>query len=160
MNVRYKRGLKLAGILYLHRMTDLRISGSALKNLHVFSGLCGMEKMPTVVLMTTFWGGVEEDIGATREAELKATFWKDMLENGCTTRRFDGGYQAAWDILGHLLSREPTLLLPKKKSAATKHRSVPKRLEADQKRASYQLPVLVDQSNRGPDSIEQCGIVL
>jgi hypothetical protein len=114
-------------------MTDSRMSGSVLKNLHVFGGLCGMEKMPNVVLVTTFWGGVEENIGASREAELKATFWKPMLDGGCTTRRFKvdgGGYVAAWNILGDLLSREPALLSPKKRRTATKHRSEKKVMDS------------------------------
>ncbi|KAJ1334959.1 hypothetical protein MN608_01691 [Microdochium nivale] len=33
----YGRAIRLAGIIYLHRITDMRISGSALKNLAMFN---------------------------------------------------------------------------------------------------------------------------
>jgi hypothetical protein len=64
--------------------------------------------MPNVVLVTTFWAKVAEDIGARREGELRGTFWKEMLANGCEAVRFDGGPNSAWHIINPLLSKEPT----------------------------------------------------
>jgi hypothetical protein len=174
-SIRYREHVKLAGILYLHRITDPRMSGSALKNLHVFSGICGMSKMPNVVLATTFWGQVELNTGEQREAELRATFWKQMLEEGCKTIPFHGGQESAWKIINHLLSKEPTYLKPAEMDVTArqryKHQSRVlvsgemvddrkslneteagralakelKKLVADQKRASDQLRRLVDQ---------------
>ena len=53
----YEQDIKLAGIIYLHRITDVRISGSSLRNLKIFKALCVEEKnvFKHVVLATTMW---------------------------------------------------------------------------------------------------------
>ncbi len=35
----------LSGIIYLHRISDIRMSGSSIKNLRMFRKLCGTENM-------------------------------------------------------------------------------------------------------------------
>src|SRR4051794_37978067 len=47
---------RLAGVIYLHRITDPRMGGSALKNLEMFQKLCGTGSLPSVILTTTMWG--------------------------------------------------------------------------------------------------------
>ncbi len=84
------------------------MTGSTFKNLDVFKNLCGLKAMPNVVLVTTFWTKVAAEIGEKREANLKGTFWNEMLANGCETARFDGGLDSAWDIVNPLLAKEPT----------------------------------------------------
>jgi len=39
----YKHTVRLAGIIYLHRITDMRMAGSSLRNLTMFKKLCGDE---------------------------------------------------------------------------------------------------------------------
>jgi len=56
--------------------------------------------MPNVVVATTMWGEVKPENGERREKELKANFWKDLLEHGCQVKRFDDTYESAWDIVG------------------------------------------------------------
>jgi len=84
------------------------MTGSAYKNLEVFKNLCGLKAMLNVVLVTTFWTKVASEIGVKREANLKRTFWNEMLASGCETARFDGGLDSAWDIVNPLLSKEST----------------------------------------------------
>ena len=50
---RYKQSSNLATIIYMHRISDNRMSGSVLKNLKLFASLCGMEAMPNVIIATT-----------------------------------------------------------------------------------------------------------
>lgn len=82
----YKEGTKLSGILYLHRITDVRMQGSATRNLRVFRDLCGEACFSNVLLCTTFW-----DTAAETESSLEARltelcqneeFWGGMIANG------------------------------------------------------------------------------
>ena len=42
---RYKRDIKLAGILYFHRISDNRVAGTPLKNIRMFQKLCGKKHL-------------------------------------------------------------------------------------------------------------------
>jgi hypothetical protein len=75
------------------------MAGSLLKNLRMFVSMCGQEAMPNVVIATTMWGEVAKEKGERREKELKETFWKDMLDNGCRVERFEDTYESAWFVI-------------------------------------------------------------
>lgn len=100
----YPRGMNLAGIVYLHRISDNRVARASLKSLLTFPSICGLDSMPTVVLVTTMWDGIREETGGRRETELKETFWRDMIADGCKTERFYRTYESAWDILNNLFN--------------------------------------------------------
>jgi hypothetical protein len=110
--VSYKGKFNLATIVYLHRISDNRMPGSVLMNLRVFAGMCGQNAMPNVILATTMWDLVEEQVGNAREQQLKRDCWRDMIVDGCRTERFDGTYDSAWRILDSLRqkNRAPVLL--------------------------------------------------
>ena len=85
-----------------------------LKNLRIFTSLCGQKAMPSVVLATTMWDRVDRVEGKVREEELRRDYWKEMLANGCKTGRFSGTYESAWRIIGtHAQSRNAEILLPR-----------------------------------------------
>lgn len=44
LNRVYQNNVRLAGILYLHRIGDNRLGGTAMKNLRMFKKLCGDER--------------------------------------------------------------------------------------------------------------------
>lgn len=44
----FETGIRLSGVIYLHRITDPRMSGSAMKNLELFKLLCGKDAFPIV----------------------------------------------------------------------------------------------------------------
>lgn len=107
---RYRKNINLTAIIYLHKISDNRMTGSLLKNLQMFTNLCGQQAMPHVVIATTMWGNVDKVEGAEREDELRKDFWKESLEHGCTTARFDKTFESAWRIIGSI-SGETTLLI-------------------------------------------------
>jgi hypothetical protein len=78
------------------------MSGSLLKNLKMFMAICGQKAMPNVIMATTKWGEVRNETGKRREDELKETFWKDMLDNGCRAERFEDTYESAWFIINRI----------------------------------------------------------
>lgn len=103
---RYKNEVKLTGILYLHRITDNRMSGSPLKNLRMFGKLCGDSAMSKVVLVTTMWQNLlgNTDLGDEREKELKEKFWKPMIERGSEVDRLTTATSdAAWEVIHNLI---------------------------------------------------------
>lgn len=73
----YRNKILLSGIIYAHRITDIRMQGSAKKNLLMFRQLCGQDALNKVVLVTTMWDKVSNDEGVKRETELPDTpeFW-------------------------------------------------------------------------------------
>ena len=74
---------------------------STRKQLHIFADLCGEEGLPHVVLMTTMWSTVHQDVGLQREKQLKShnDLWLPLLNLGAATSRFDNSYDSAWDIV-------------------------------------------------------------
>ena len=100
---RYRNNVKLAGVLYLHPISVVRLSGTPLRNLAVFRGLCGHDSLKNIVLVTTMWDEVQdESIGSKREEELRSDFWKSMIRHGSSTHRFGGTQESAWDIINRL----------------------------------------------------------
>jgi hypothetical protein len=77
------------------------MTGSLLKNLRMFSSVCGQRAMPSVVIATTMWSKVEVEEGERREEELRSDFWKDIMAGGGRTERFEKTYHSAWRIIGH-----------------------------------------------------------
>lgn len=93
-------GQRLAGILYLHRITDNRMSGTALAHLKILPSLCH-----NVVIVTTMWDLIDDRLACGREAELKEHFIKPSTAGGSLMARFHGTYESAWGAVDLLLSQ-------------------------------------------------------
>ena len=102
--IRYEKNIKLAGLIYLHRITDNRMAGSPHRNLRMFEELCGDQAAKKVVLVTTMWDKVEQDTGVHRERELFENYWKTMITYGASTARFSNCAASAWSIIDPILS--------------------------------------------------------
>lgn len=93
----------LAGIIYLHRITDVRMTHSAAANIQLLGALCGEHFLPKVTLVTSMWDSIRPDLGADRERELANGYWSDFLENGAVYERYDGTPDAARRIIARYL---------------------------------------------------------
>lgn len=71
----------LHGIVYLHRITNVPMHGSAKKNLLMLKKLCGDDALRKVVLTTTMWDKVPNREAEDREQQLVDTpeFWGFMV---------------------------------------------------------------------------------
>ncbi|KAJ5081980.1 hypothetical protein N7532_011023 [Penicillium argentinense] len=107
----YEQKQKLHGVIYLHNINNVRMEGSALRNLRMFRQLCGEEPLKNVILATSFWGKVEEKTGTDREAELRdrPEFWGQMLKRGSRMMRYTGR-ASALKIVSHFLDMSPVPL--------------------------------------------------
>ena len=107
----YKNEIRLSGLLFFHRISDNRMAGSPLKHLKMFHNLCGSEALKNVVLVTTMWDQVDEDMGNNHENELTTKYWKSMIELGCHTSRFHNTAESAFDIVSQFQDARCTVLL-------------------------------------------------
>ncbi|KAK0614021.1 P-loop containing nucleoside triphosphate hydrolase protein [Immersiella caudata] len=109
----YSANIKLAGLVYLHRIQDNRVGGSGTKNIHMFRELCGQSGLSSVVLATTMWDALPQDKAVERETELKTKeeFWGGLVSHGCEVRRQDNGVESATEILRHILKQRRPITL-------------------------------------------------
>jgi chromosome segregation ATPase len=109
----YENKIELTGIIYLHRILDVRLGGSAMKNLRMFKKLCGDEGLASVVLATTMWNNVEEPTALQREHQLmtKPAFWAGMIAKGSRVFRQDQEAESAMEIVNYLIARKRPVIL-------------------------------------------------
>ncbi|KAE8348653.1 P-loop containing nucleoside triphosphate hydrolase protein [Aspergillus coremiiformis] len=109
----YNENIKLAGIIYLHRIKDIRMGGASIRNLMMFKKLCGEKCLDSVVLATTMWSNPPSDKEIRRETQLKTErkFWGEMIAHGSQVFRQDDGGTSATEIIQHILSRPQNVTL-------------------------------------------------
>ncbi|KAI9776271.1 MAG: hypothetical protein M1839_000505 [Geoglossum umbratile] len=105
-----KGNLVLNGIIYLHRITNVRMGGASARNLRMFRTLCGEDCLPNVLLVTSMWDTLlclpnGQELGEQREAELieKPEFWGAMTQKGAKLQRHDGTKARALEIVESMM---------------------------------------------------------
>jgi len=100
----YGRGVRLAGILYLHRISDRRITGTVNRNLRMLGKLSGVDPAKKLIFVTTMWDDKKvADRADANERELRNDFFKPMLDLGADMDRFKNTTNSAWKIVCQLL---------------------------------------------------------
>ena len=108
----YDDKVKLTGVIYLHRISDIRMAGSSYKNLRMFRSLCGSKNLSHVILATTMWDKVSPEEGTAREGELLSSdkFWGQMKSHGSIVKRYDGTTGGATAMVNELVQKSPITL--------------------------------------------------
>ncbi|KAF2436656.1 hypothetical protein EJ08DRAFT_578327 [Tothia fuscella] len=106
----YQLGVNLKGIIYIHRITDKRYSASALKNLEMVKKICGDAALKNVLLVTSRWAEIPEDVGLNHERELKENFWAYMIARGSNMCRFRSDRNSALSVVSQLLVKDTIVL--------------------------------------------------
>lgn len=150
-------GLRLSGLLYLHRITDDRVGGTALKNLSMFQKLVGDHNMRNVILLTTMWGKLQpSDNGEARVKQLTETgkFWGGMISCGANHEKYDGTKEDALRIVQMMLDNAPCRLQiqeehdnGKKLADTTAGKEVADRLEALKAHHAQEMTEMKEQVN-------------
>ena len=100
----YNHDMRIDGLIFITPITNVRFTGSAQKNLRMFSRLVGVESLSKVVLATSMWDQMQTSQQAeAREAELIESFWKAFIEEGSTVYRLDGLKDSAIGVVNALL---------------------------------------------------------
>ena len=114
LSVSFTNGIRISGIIYLHRISDNRLSGSGLKNLRMFKKLSGTSVWPNTVIGTTMWQADQHRLGEWREKELidNNDYFGDMLARGAKAFRIaehgtgaDEERHSALCIVSYLIQR-------------------------------------------------------
>ena len=134
----------LGGVLYLHDISVKKFTGTARKNLDLFSRLCGDAAIDKVLLVTTNWG-VTKDYEDQRETELKSTHWKFMMDNGAGTHQFRRNWTSAWDIIDVVLERVETQTRPDYRSLLIQMELVDRHLIIPETEAGKELRFTLKQ---------------
>ena len=113
LNKAHSEKLRLAGIIFLQRISDVRVGGSGIKNIKMFQKLCGDGPLASVVLATTMWDMATEDAAIQRERELKEQpqLWKRMIDHGSRVFRHDNKETSALKIIIYLMRRKRPVTL-------------------------------------------------
>lgn len=102
---RYNDKQKLAGIIYLHDISQTRMLGTMRKSLVMFRQLCGDDALKNVILGTTKWGDVKRDVGIKREQQLAETHWKEVIDHGAEMAQFRNTQKSALAIIDLIVNR-------------------------------------------------------
>ena len=110
--------MTLGGVIYLLSIADKRMKGTTRRNLDMFHQLCGNKAFARVVLGTTNWGEVEEDVGLNREQQLAETFSKPMTTSGSKFLRFDKTERSAQAFVDAILNElDRKIPVPKQRAS-------------------------------------------
>ncbi|KAF9446814.1 hypothetical protein P691DRAFT_794062 [Macrolepiota fuliginosa MF-IS2] len=105
-----KLAVRISGILYLHRITDDRLSDPPLRHLTLLKELCevSIKGFPNrVVLVTTMWKNMKsQEVAKQREQELQK-YWNGIPHGSIVsqTMRFGDSYESAWSIVDTLMGK-------------------------------------------------------
>ena len=108
----FRSGTRLNGLIYLHRIIDPKMQGSALNNMRMFRKLCGPECFQNIILATTFWDDVPADLGGEREQELKENdeFWGKMVKKGSEVVRLGTDKESGMELLMEIAKKQKITL--------------------------------------------------
>ncbi|PPQ95244.1 hypothetical protein CVT26_014935 [Gymnopilus dilepis] len=108
----YENGKKLAGVIYIHRISDFRMGGISTRNFKMFRQLCGESTLKNVIILTNMWGEVSRDVGEAREFELSTQdmFFKPVLDRGAQLLRYDNTQETAHNVLRYIIDNHPLTL--------------------------------------------------
>ncbi|KAH8103309.1 P-loop containing nucleoside triphosphate hydrolase protein, partial [Cristinia sonorae] len=108
----YRQDKKLSGIVYMHRISDTRMSGVSKRNFGMFRSLCGEKTLRNVVLVTNMWGEIQQSVGEAREHELATDdiLFKPVLDKGAAMARHMNSSESALAILQRFVDNHPEAL--------------------------------------------------
>jgi DNA polymerase III alpha subunit (gram-positive type) len=109
---RYKNGIRLSGVIYMHRISDFRMGGISRRNFSMFRQLCGESSLKNVVLVTNMWSEVSAEVGEARETELRQRdiFFKPVLDRHARLLRHENTLESAQSIIRYLIGNHPMAL--------------------------------------------------
>jgi len=78
----YRQDERLHGVIYVHRISDPRVSGSTKANFDIFKKLCGDKSFKNVIIVTNMWSRVTEEEANFRTEHLESNLFKEIMEKG------------------------------------------------------------------------------
>ncbi|KAJ2926310.1 hypothetical protein H1R20_g10782, partial [Candolleomyces eurysporus] len=123
----YHKGQTLHGIIYVHRISDLRAGGLTKTNFGIFRKLCKDSSLRNVVIMTNMWSRLTtEEEGLRRVDELIGLddFFKPAMAKGAVmVHHKKDTVDSAHGILRRILQNHP-MALSIQKEIVDQHKSI------------------------------------
>jgi hypothetical protein len=90
--------MTISAIIFLHRISDNRMTASLLQSLRAVANFCGQQAVP-FIFASTMWGEVAYEVAEEREQELRQTFVTEKLIGGHRIERFNWTWDSAWQVI-------------------------------------------------------------
>ena len=153
---RYKHEVKLAGVIYFHRISDERWRRSDTRSFGWLRRICGEDTLRNVVLMTNMWGNVNPKVGAAREKQLAAEFVRPALDKGAQLLRNGNTTESAHEIIRVILRNHRSALQVqqelidegRKFDQTTVGKGISEELREDKNKLERQLEALENELRR------------
>ncbi|KAK5659405.1 hypothetical protein OQA88_606 [Cercophora sp. LCS_1] len=105
-----QEGRHLLGVLFLHRITDMRLTNSAIKNVTVLQKICGSDNYDRVFLATTMWDVVSFSKEASNSAQARQEeleeYWAELFGGRSAMQpHLFNTRDSAWEIVKPLLDK-------------------------------------------------------
>ncbi|KAI0091155.1 hypothetical protein BDY19DRAFT_856343, partial [Irpex rosettiformis] len=104
----YTQKRLLHGVIYIHRITDNKMTGTSIRNFQAYQELCGVNALSNSAIITTMWSRIDPLLGNRYEQELRSKdkFFKPAIDYGAKFIRHLDTEASAHDIIRELLSEE------------------------------------------------------
>jgi hypothetical protein len=108
MSENYGEDFTVSGVIYLHPIDHARVSSSVTHAIRAIPRLLlapiAVPRPPklnlNIVIASTQWGSVSQDVGEERERYLQGDVWKSLIiNNRATVTRYTGSAASAWGVL-------------------------------------------------------------
>jgi hypothetical protein len=106
---RYERGERLDGIIYVHRISYVRFTGTAIRSFKTLLATCGDKALGNVSIVTKMWGKVIPEVGISREEELASSF-KPALDKRAQLLRHSDTIESAHEVIRTVLENQRVTL--------------------------------------------------
>ncbi|KAG8741198.1 hypothetical protein FRC10_003192 [Ceratobasidium sp. 414] len=109
---KYSSKTNITGLLYLHRITDIRFGGAGRRNFRMFRKMCGTDTLENVVVVTNMWSQPPTETELAREAELQQEedLFQDILSEGAQmARHSEPTRESAHNVIRCVLGKAPVV---------------------------------------------------
>ncbi|KAF2735586.1 hypothetical protein EJ04DRAFT_576067 [Polyplosphaeria fusca] len=104
--------IRLAGIIYLHRISDPRFAHTFSRFLTLLLSICGRAALSHTALVSTMWSAEPARHAAlARDSQLQNQQWRELIEAGSHVFQFDGSRAMAQTIVGQVLGMGGSVVL-------------------------------------------------
>ncbi|KAG9121370.1 hypothetical protein FRC07_002699 [Ceratobasidium sp. 392] len=109
----YEAGYKLAGIIYLHRITEIGTGRITRRTFEIFLELCGQEALANVFIVINMWSDPPFNVQLEREEQLRdgAHYFRPAIAAGAQlVRRPRKDTDSAHNIIRLILDKNPVVM--------------------------------------------------
>ena len=110
----YEQEIQLSGIVYLNRITDNRLRGTAQQGLRALKAMCGNRSLHGVVFATTMWDKFAPEFilkAFKRHEELRKRIHEEMGDNGGQIVALTAGAADALKVVEQIIRRNSRMTL-------------------------------------------------